>query len=191
MPITINGNGSVTGISVGGLPDGIVDTDMIANNAVTNAKSTITGGKVLNVVQSTYNTQVTVDSATFTDTGLSASITPSATSSKIMVLVSQTFYNERAHREAFSGIQLLRGSTVIATESEKSNGSYMYINTGSSFNWNHGGRWTLQYLDSPNTTSSTTYKTQGRPHTTNNSGLVRFQYDSAVPSYITLMEIAG
>ena len=39
MSITINGNGTVTGISVGGLPDGIVDTDMLANNAVTTAKS--------------------------------------------------------------------------------------------------------------------------------------------------------
>ena len=39
MAITINGNGTVTGISVGGLPDGIVDTDMIAANAVTAAKS--------------------------------------------------------------------------------------------------------------------------------------------------------
>ena len=38
MPITINGNGTVTGIAVGGLPDGIVDTDMIALDAVTNAK---------------------------------------------------------------------------------------------------------------------------------------------------------
>ena len=40
MPITLNGNGTVTGISVGGLPDGIVDTDMLAANAVTSAKST-------------------------------------------------------------------------------------------------------------------------------------------------------
>ena len=44
MPITFNGNGTVTGISVGGLPDGIVDTDMIANNAVTSAKSSGLGG---------------------------------------------------------------------------------------------------------------------------------------------------
>lgn len=44
MTIQINGNGTITGISVGGLPDGIVDTDMIAASAVTPAKSTITGG---------------------------------------------------------------------------------------------------------------------------------------------------
>ena len=39
MAIQINGNGTITGISVGGLPDGIVDTDMIAANAVTAAKA--------------------------------------------------------------------------------------------------------------------------------------------------------
>ena len=38
MAIQINGNGTITGISVGGLPDGIVDTDMIAANAVSSAK---------------------------------------------------------------------------------------------------------------------------------------------------------
>ncbi len=40
MPISINGNGTITGISTGGLPDGCVDTDTLANNAVTSAKST-------------------------------------------------------------------------------------------------------------------------------------------------------
>ena len=39
MPIVINGSGSITGLSVGGLPDGIVDTDMLAANAVTSAKA--------------------------------------------------------------------------------------------------------------------------------------------------------
>ena len=44
MAITINGNGTITGISVGGLPNGIVDTDMIAANAVTSAKASGLGG---------------------------------------------------------------------------------------------------------------------------------------------------
>ena len=44
MPIVINGDGTITGVSVGGLPDGIVDTDMIAAGAVTSAKSTGLGG---------------------------------------------------------------------------------------------------------------------------------------------------
>ena len=48
MPVTINGNGSITGLSVGGLPNGTVDTDTLASNAVTNAKiaDILTGGSV-------------------------------------------------------------------------------------------------------------------------------------------------
>ena len=40
MPVTINGDGSITGLSVGGLPNGCVDTDTLANNAVTSDKIT-------------------------------------------------------------------------------------------------------------------------------------------------------
>ncbi len=43
MSVTINGDGTITGLSVGGLPDGIVDTDVLANNAVTSAKTTVAG----------------------------------------------------------------------------------------------------------------------------------------------------
>ena len=38
MPVTINGDGSITGLAVGGLPDGSVDADTLASNAVTSAK---------------------------------------------------------------------------------------------------------------------------------------------------------
>ena len=38
MPVTINGNGSITGLSVGGLPNGTVDTDTLATNSVTSTK---------------------------------------------------------------------------------------------------------------------------------------------------------
>ena len=44
MPVTINGDGSITGLAVGGLPDGCVDTDTIANSAVTSAKTTLKSG---------------------------------------------------------------------------------------------------------------------------------------------------
>ena len=48
MPVTINGDGSITGLSVGGLPNGTVDTDTLATNAVTNAKiaDLLSGGSV-------------------------------------------------------------------------------------------------------------------------------------------------
>ena len=48
MPISVNGNGTITGVTVGGLPDGIVDTDMLAANAVSSAKlASGVGGKIL------------------------------------------------------------------------------------------------------------------------------------------------
>ena len=81
MPIAINGSGTVTGISVGGLPDGIVDTDMIAANAVTAPKRG--PGAILQVVQSTYTStfyqNINAD-AEFDMTQLTASITPSSLS---------------------------------------------------------------------------------------------------------------
>ena len=85
MAIQINGNGTITGISVGGLPDGIVDTDMIAANAVTDAKSTITSGKVLQV-QKTIITAASGEqmSTSFQNlSGYAVTITPSSASNQI------------------------------------------------------------------------------------------------------------
>ena len=72
MPISINGSGTVTGISVGGLPDGIVDTDMLATNSVATAKiadDAITQGKL------PAGTIIKVTSGTHNTTGLSTTST--------------------------------------------------------------------------------------------------------------------
>ena len=68
MPITINGSGTVTGLSVGGLPDGIVDADTLASGA---------GGKILQVVHASYATETgTGSGSTEVTTGLTLNITP-------------------------------------------------------------------------------------------------------------------
>ena len=67
MPITFNGNGTVTGLAVGGLPDGTVDADTLAAGA---------GGKILQAVTASTTTQVETTSTTYADTGLTATITP-------------------------------------------------------------------------------------------------------------------
>ena len=95
MAITINGSGTIGGVSVGGLPDGIVDTDMLASAAVTSAKvgsladSNMPTGSVLQVKYSqiadiTFSNSLTNNS--YIHTGLS--ITPSSTSSKIVAICS-------------------------------------------------------------------------------------------------------
>ena len=71
MPITINGTGTVTGISVGGLPDGIVDTDMIANEAVTPAKRGEHG--ILQIKQNS-NTTAQIGSITSTSWATSTDV---------------------------------------------------------------------------------------------------------------------
>ena len=70
MAITINGNGTVTGISVGGLPDGIVDTDMLAALAVSDAKianTTITDAKIANTTISEGKLAASVNTITEAD----------------------------------------------------------------------------------------------------------------------------
>ena len=93
MAIQINGNGTITGISVGGLPDGIVDTDMIAANAVTTAKSNLTTGKILQVVGTEMNGTETISmTSTYVNntarihyiTGLDTTLTTTAANSKIL-----------------------------------------------------------------------------------------------------------
>ena len=78
MPIAINGSGTITGVSVGGLPDGIVDTDMIANSNVTAGKlASGVGGKILQIQSTTSESATTTTSSSFTDvTGFSLAITP-------------------------------------------------------------------------------------------------------------------
>ena len=164
-------------------------------NALQNTSGTAYGF-IKQVVQASTSTQVSVSTTTYTDTGLTASITPSSTSSKILVIVDQQFRISRdsSAANAGAGIKLLRGSTAIHTPvtNDQSNPLEPY---GQAL-FNHFTRFTLTKLDSPATTSSVTYKTQGRPHLTSSSGAVTFQttgtnYVQDGTSYITLLEIAA
>lgn len=147
------------------------------------------GGKVLQVVQATTNTPTTTNSTSFTDTGLSASITPSATTSKIMVLVTQQFGLQviSSSQNVGMGFRIMRGATSVL-ESPVNSASYAdYSNTGYIVNRNYIA---MNYLDSPSTTSSTTYKTQGNLNSTANSRDLTYQNSNAY-STILLIEIGA
>ena len=90
MAIQINGNGTITGISVGGLPNGIVDTDMLAANAVTADKRG--SGAVLQVVQKTKTSAwaSSVGSTETVPTGMFQTITTTTNTSKVLVFVNMT-----------------------------------------------------------------------------------------------------
>ena len=149
-------------------------------------------GNVLQVVNATdestddgngnYGRQTTETS--FQDTGLTATITPSATSSKILVLVQHYPLTYAPGTIPFGNYQLLRGSTVINTASagmkadDHPSDNNAYITTPIIFN----------YLDSPSTTSATTYKTQSKYGGT--SGGYTWSGYYGVSS-MTLIEVGG
>jgi hypothetical protein len=147
-------------------------------------------GKVLQVVYAEYSTATIVASTSYTDTGLTASITPSATNSKILVIVSQQHYSYRANTEAGHSVKLLRGATDIFTHGGTGNYGSGFTYTAAATGVGIAGTAAFEYLDSPNTTSSTTYKTQGRAYLTSNTGQVTYQ-DSSSKSTITLLEIGA
>ena len=142
------------------------------------------GGKVLQVVFASTSTQVVVASTTPTDSGLTASITPSANTSKVLVIYNQALFAERNTTGVAGAIRLLRGSTTI-----QDLGYPLSLNLAGVTNVGFSGMYGASYLDSPATTSSTTYKTQVNVNTTANSGYVAANPN--VISSITLIEIGA
>ena len=141
------------------------------------------GGKVLQVVNATYGTQTTNSTMTHADTGLTASITPSSASSKVLVLVSQNGIGKSAGN-ASNGVdvKLLRGATTL-TEITAA------CETQTALLLNVGGI-SFCYLDSPATTSSTTYKTTFANIIAASYAAVQFAYGTTY-SNITLLEIGA
>jgi hypothetical protein len=139
------------------------------------------GGKILQVVQGTTSTSTTSTSNTYIDTNLSASITPAATSSKVLVIVSLMGVFTAANNTGISP-KLVRGATDLvdyfAMPQIPENGSG---HASDGFNWN------FSYLDTPSTTSSTTYKIQFKSF---NGATVTVQKNS-VNSYIQLLEVGA
>jgi len=143
-------------------------------------------GKVLQVVFGSTTTQVNNNTTSFTDTGLSASITPSSTSNKVLIIVNQSHKTQDPSAlSAGSAIKLLRGSTDIYGDVRPYE---IFMQIGSSTNIQFYDRYNLNYLDSPSTTSATTYKTQGRAYQSGDELVVQ---PEDIESTIILMEIAG
>jgi hypothetical protein len=172
-----------------GITDGtIVNADINASAAIAGTK--LTGvGKVLQVVQTFKANAFSSTSTSFVDvTDLSVSITPSSASNKILV-----FCTIPLSANADAIIQLLRGSTVIGsgTGGTQPNGNgFAQISstlTGTAV------PLCINFLDSPSTTSSTTYKIQARLHDTGTFTINLRQINDAFSgsSTLTAFEIAG
>tara|TARA_R100001015_G_C4578905_1_gene135742 strand:+ start:163 stop:648 length:486 start_codon:yes stop_codon:yes gene_type:complete len=151
------------------------------------------GLKILQVVSVTDDTEVTVNNQTYTDTGLTANITPISTSSKVLVMVTHQVIISSTSNATYAGIKLVRGSTDIfipsPTNSTGPFGLGNNIAAGSIYMFAP-----LQFLDSPNSTSQQTYKTQCRDYSTTGSSYIMINDNASTTngkSVMTLMEVSG
>ncbi len=166
-----------------GITDGtIVNADINANAAIAGTK--LSGaGKVLQVVSVSTTTTTVSTSTSFADlTGLSASITPSSASNKILVhyfLNGSTFRGSSGYFRGW--IKILRGATNIK---EDIFGGYLNVGTDN----NAYGGFNSSIIDSPNSTSSLTYKLQSK---VDSGGSFTVQSDASSSSILILMEIAA
>ena len=140
------------------------------------------GGKVLQVVMGSTSTTVSNSTTTPADTGLTATITPSSATSKVLVLVAQQgVYKSAGNAQNSINLQLMRGATQI----QKIATNVFYTNTTLEFL----GSVSTAYLDSPATTSATTYKTQFYNYVASASVAVQIQGSDL--STIILLEIGA
>ena len=140
-------------------------------------------GNVLQVVTGVTYTSTTSTSSTYADTSLTASITPSATSSKILIITDQ--FMRKNQTNTYIGLKLFRDSTELNYI-----GDLIAYTQNSDSDANGIG---TTYLDTPSSTSSITYKTQ---FATLSGGTITIQADASSSNErgrgtMTLMEIAG
>ena len=185
------------------ITDANITTAKIADDAVTAAKiSSLPAGSILQVVSTTKTDAFTATTGTASSpldvTGLSLNITPTSTSSKILVRAS---LNYGGVNNIYGLFFFKRGSTDL-TISTYGTGSQLNAAVGvhgDNSNFQHGLQSaTFEFLDSPSSTSQLTYKVQmasrngstefylNRPHNTDNAS-----YIIGGTSTFTLMEIAG
>ena len=172
-----------------------IATGGIADDAVTAAKAT-GFGKVLQVVTTSTTTTFSTSSNTFTDcTPMTVNITPSASDSKVLVLCNANFGGSADNR---TGVRLLRGSTNIFQGSDSGNIQGATTATPNAED-NSIYNVAFQHLDSPSTTSETTYKLQVSAQTSGSETLylnrtgsnANQQYTKLPASSITVMEIGA
>ena len=137
--------------------------------------------RILQVVGGSTSTIVANSTTTMADTGLTATITPQSTTSKILVIVSQTFGKNSGNANNAVVSIILRGGTNISTFQ----GAALYTGTTVDL---VGPSASAVVLDSPATTSATTYKTQFANFSA--SASVSANTNSALAT-ITLLEVSA
>lgn len=146
-------------------------------------------GSIIQTVQTSYASGVSsVTSASWTNTGLSGTITPTSTSNKILVLINQDVQTFNSGAPYATGMwQLLRDSTPIWVPTTTTNGNVFSFDYGGS-GLNIFRPTPIKFLDSPATTSAITYSTQIKLGT---NGGISINANSGSTATMILMEVVG
>ena len=173
MPVTINGDGHISGLAVGGLPNGSVNADTLASNAVTSAKlhndavvaSKLPSGTIVKYQFTTSSTQTNITSTTTwtTFTGTQVDFTPTFSNSKLDITWS--FALEANQNANGIGFRIFRQSPIGGSDTQIAE-SYQHSHWGTS-NWTGPGDIVLNWNDSPGVTTPVRYFVQGYRETGN------------------------
>ena len=199
MPIAINGSGTVTGISVGGLPDGLVDTDMIAAAAVTAPKRG--SGAIIQVAATTKTDTFSSSESAGNVSGPAISLNFTATSTSNKLLIMANLLCGHSNGTERVGIILYAGGSVLSGAVGDSNGTSNRLISMGGFNDQDNSYVCVSHshLFTPSNTNQITYDYRlhnGRGAT----GTVYLNRQSTSnggseigvgTSTITIMEIAG
>ena len=188
--------GSAGQLGIGGATYG-TDGHVLTSTGASSApawEALPSSGKILQVVQGSHstNTAISTNAPTYTSTGLDAAITPSATSSKILVLVNLSFYlGSTSADNAGFGVKIDRTISSTTTDIYTNSGTgYSIFIEGSAAPVNMYSRIGYNLLDSPSTTSEATYEVHvGRYQSSTNLGIN--PGPTANTSHITLIEVAA
>ena len=196
MPVTINGSGSIAGLSVGGLGSGVVNTATLADGAATGVKQ---GAGSIIQVQSTVLTaagEYSVATGGISGDVITCSITPSSSSNKVLVICSLFCSSPD---EGIYGT-IYRAGSVVSGAIGDAAGSRQRVSVNTFvYNDNRASELNKTYLDSPSTTSATTYSIRigGSRNGTTNYYINRpYQFvdnnrRATGASTLTLMEVKG
>ena len=204
MALVLNGQANtIGGLAAGGLPDGSIQAADLASGV---------GGKILQVVSAIKKDAASgTNDTSYVTTGVTATITPSATSSKILVIAQLT---ASVTHSGWCGFRLYRGGSCVTDAISTTNTSTTYAEIDGhriNNNWLQTGyqsdtandvdeQFAIAgtYLDSPSTTSSTAYDIRVCSRTSSYTWYINrtltapsYNHVQGGTSTITLMEVAG
>ena len=196
MPVTINGSGSITGLTAGGLPsvavtpaDGSITTAKLANGAATQDKRTYAAGEVVQVAYGFLEgngTTTTINSSSYQDVNFEATITPKFSNSKIVIAIVTQWQLYRQNKETSYSLQLEKAGSALHNWDSN---WYFEADTSVQSRIILRGMTPNYFVDTAGGTSSITYEAKYKVgHGSNSGNEMRFNHAGGC-STMTLTEI--